>query len=141
MTEYVLYSCSSLGLPASVRCSFGSVCSVWRVINYFSCHYRENLTEWRSALFLCSSTCEPNTRENTHGEHTCRHTKTPFMLNNQSLFALMQVCVNRVVWRLLCHSVLTPACRLTGFQFDFKRTKHESKTFHNIIITAHLVHV
>ena len=74
---YVLYTCSSLFPSVSVQRSFGSVCSLWRVINYFSCHYRGNLTEWRSALFLCCSTCGQNTRENTRREHTRRHTKTP----------------------------------------------------------------
>ncbi len=81
-------TCSSLGLGGlcgSVRRSFGSICSVRRVINYFSCHYGGNLTEWRSVLFLCSSTCGQNTRENTHGEHTHTHTHTLTDINHHMI--------------------------------------------------------
>lgn len=67
-------TCSALGLSGSVQHSFGSVCSLWRVINYFSCHYGENLSEGRSVLFLCSSTCGQNTRERTPMENALTHT-------------------------------------------------------------------
>lgn len=59
----------SLGLSASVPCSFGSVCSAWRVINYFFCHYGGD--------FLLFQHVRPNTSENSHGEHTQRRPKTP----------------------------------------------------------------
>lgn len=34
------------------ECSFSSVCAVWRVIDYFSCHCGGNSPEWRRALSL-----------------------------------------------------------------------------------------
>ncbi len=108
-------TCSSPGLSGSARRSFGSVCSVRRVINYFSCHYEGNLTEWRSVLFLCSSTCGQNTKENTHGEHTHSHTHLQHFFINQDLSPWSHM--NRVIKSCLVY-----------MQFE-RQQKHESHTY------------
>lgn len=58
-------------IPALLqRPSSCSVCSAWRVINYFCCHYGGHLAEQRSVLFLCLSMCGWNSGEITRGDDT-----------------------------------------------------------------------
>lgn len=60
-----------------VRRSPGSVCSAWRVINYFPCHFRGDSAEWRSggarSVFV-PSTCGKN-RCRGHPERTQTQTR------------------------------------------------------------------
>lgn len=55
----------------------GSVCSAWRVINYFPCHFRGDVAEWRSggarSVFV-PSTCGKN-RCRGHPERTQTQTQ------------------------------------------------------------------
>lgn len=73
-------TCSQSFLDLSgawVRRSPGSVCSAWRVINYFPCHFRGDSAEWRSggarSVFV-PSTCGKN-RCRGHPERTQTQTR------------------------------------------------------------------